>query len=46
MMDIKEEFILWLIKFNKNSAGRAVNFNVKSSEQLAKELHKAIIRKF
>ena len=32
--------------FNKNSAGRDVNFNVKSSEQLAKELHKAIIRKF
>ena len=31
--------------FNKNSAGRDVNFNVKSSEQLAKELHKAI-RKF
>ena len=32
--------------FNKNSTGRGVNFNVKSSEQLAKELHKAITRKF
>ena len=32
--------------FDKNSKGGGVNIEVKHNEQLAKELHKPIIRKF
>ena len=32
--------------FDKISAGKGVNVEVKSSEQLAEELHKSIIKKF
>ena len=32
--------------FDKKSAGSGVNIEVKHNEQLAKELHKPIIRKF
>ena len=54
MMDIKEVLFLWFINFfDKNSAslsdksakGGGVNNEFKQNEQLAKELHKPIIKK-
>ena len=53
-MDIKEVLFLWFINFfDKNSAslsdksakGGGVNNEFKQNEQLAKELHKSIIKK-
>ena len=47
-MDIKEEFSLSMVYefFDKKSTGSGVNIPLKLNEQLAKELHKPIIRKF
>ena len=47
MIDIKEELLLWFINFLiKKSKGSGVNIPLEFNEQLAKELHKPIIRKF
>ena len=46
-MDIKEEWLLWLTNFLiKNSKGGGINIGLESNEQLAKELHKLLIRNF
>ena len=47
-MDIKEEFSLSMVYkfFDKKSTGSGVNIPLELNEQLAKELHKPIIRKF
>ena len=45
MMDIKEGLILWFTNILINSRG-GVNIPLEFNEQLAKELHKSIIRKF
>ena len=44
-MDIKEGLILWFTNILINSRG-GVNIPLEFNEQLAKELHKSIIRKF
>ena len=55
LMDIKEDLLLWFIKFfAKMSAGSGANDKVKQNQlpldlathQLAEELHKRIIRIF
>ena len=58
MMDIKEDKLLWFINFlikksaslaDKSTKGSGLSHTIKStpqSKQLAKELHKPIIRKF
>ena len=55
MMDIKEELLPWFITFfdkksasltDKSVSGSGVNILFEFNEQLAKELHKLIIRKF
>ena len=47
MIDIKEVLLLWfIIFFDKKSADGSVNIPLEFNEQLAKELHKPIIRKF
>ena len=46
MMDMKEVLLLWFINFLiKKSKSGSVNNEIKENEQLAKELHKPIIRK-
>ena len=46
-MDIKEKLLRWFRKFfHKKSKGCGVNIPLEFNEQLAKELHKPIIRKF
>ena len=46
-MDIKEDLLLWFITFvDKKSADSGVNIPLEFNEQLAKELHKPIIKKF
>ena len=46
-MDIKEDLLLWFIYFLiKNPQVACVNIPLEFNEQLAKELHKPIIRKF
>ena len=51
-MDVKELLLLWFIIFVIKSRGSVVitgsviNNEVNQNQQLAKELHKAIIRKF
>ena len=42
-MDVKEDLLLWFIKFLK---GGSVNIPLESNEELARELHKPIIRNF
>ena len=42
-MGIEEGLLLW---FDKKSKGSGVNIPLEFNEQLAKELHKPIIRKF
>ena len=45
-MDIKDDQLLWfIIFFDKKSTGSGVNIPLEFNEQLAKELHKPIIRK-
>ena len=44
MMDIKEDLLLWFINFDKKSSGSGLNIPLQFNEQLAKELHKPIIR--
>ena len=45
-MDIKEDLLLWfIIFFDKKSTGGGVNIPLEFNKQLAKELHKPIIRK-
>ena len=44
MMDIKEDLLLWLAS-DKTVSGSGVNIPSEFKEQLAKELHKPIIRK-
>ena len=47
MIGIKEDLLLWLIFFfDKKSKGSGVNIPLEFNEQLAKELHKPIIRNF
>ena len=47
MNGIKEDFLLWFINFfDKKSTGSSVNTPLEFNEQLAKELHKPVIRKF
>ena len=55
MMDIKEELLPWFITFfdkksasltDKSVSGSGVNIPLKFNEQLAKELHKPVIRNF
>ena len=47
MTYIKEGLLLWfIIFFNKKSKGSGVNIPLEFNEELAKELHKPIIRKF
>ena len=47
MMGIKEDLLLWFTSFfNKKSTGSGYNNGIKQNLQLAKELHKPIIRKF
>ena len=43
MMDVKEDLLLWFKKFLK---GGGVNIPLESNEELARELHKPIIRNF
>ena len=46
-MDIKEELLLWFIHFfDKKSTLSRVNIPLEFNEQLVKELHKSIIKKF
>ena len=47
MMDIKEDLLLWLASTltDKTVSGSGVNIPSEFKEQLAKELHKPIIRK-
>ena len=54
-MNIKEDLLLWFINFfdkkstfltDKSVSGSGINTEVKHNEQLAKELHKPIIRNF
>ena len=47
MMDIKEDLLLWLASMltDKTVSGSGVNIPSEFKEQLAKELHKPIIRK-
>ena len=46
-MGIKEDLLLWFINiFDKKCKGSCVNIPLEFNEQLAKELHKPIIRKF
>ena len=46
-MDIKEDLLLWLASMltDKTVSGSGVNIPSEFKEQLAKELHKPIIRK-
>ena len=45
MNGIKEDFLLWFINFfDKKSTGSSVNTPLEFNEQLAKELHKPVIR--
>ena len=47
MMGIKEDLLLWFTRFLiKSWKATSVNIPLEFNEQLAKELHKAIIRKF
>ena len=47
MMDIREDLLLWFMNFfDKKSKEGGVHVEVKHNEQLAKELHKPIIRNF
>ena len=47
MAGIKEGLLLWFINFfDRKSKGSGVNKPLEFNEQLAKELHKPIIRKF
>ena len=47
MTYIKEGLLLWfIIFFNKKLKGSGVNIPLEFNEELAKELHKPIIRKF
>ena len=47
MMGIKEDLLLWFKRFLiKSWKVTSVNIPLEFNEQLAKELHKAIIRKF
>ena len=47
MMGIKEGLLLWSASLpDKYVLGSGVNIEVKHNEQLAKELHKPIIRNF
>ena len=47
-MDIKKGLLLWFINlFDKKSTGSGIaNNDIKQNLQLARELHKPIIRKF
>ena len=46
-MDIREDLLLWFMNFfDKKSKEGGVHVEVKHNEQLAKELHKPIIRNF
>ena len=47
-MDIKEDLVLWFTDFCDKSSkgGGGVNIPLEFNEQLAKELHKPIIRNF
>ena len=42
----KEGLLLWIINFLIKSKGGRVNILLESNEELAKELHKPIIRTF
>ena len=45
MMGIKQGLLLWFsFIFDKDSKGRCLNIPLEFNEQLAKELHKPIIR--
>ena len=47
MMGIKEDFLLWFYNFfDKTSTGSGANMPLEFNEQLAKESHKPIIKKF
>ena len=50
MIGIKEDLLLWFINFfDKKSPSlpnNGANINLKRNEQLAKELHKPIIKNF
>ena len=48
-MDIKKHLLLWLnsaSRTDKSVSGSGVNIPLEFNKQLAKELHKLIIRKF
>ena len=45
MMDIKEVYHQWFIRFEKTPIGAVKNETMQNKE-LAEELHKTIIRKF
>ena len=45
-MDIKEILLQWFTCFDIKSSGGAVKSEIMSNQQLAKELHKTIIRTF
>ena len=46
MMDIKGVLLLWFISFFYKKTSEGNGFAFKQNEQLAKELHRPIIRNF
>ena len=46
MMDIKEVYHQWFIRFEKKTTIGAVKNETMQNKELAEELHKTIIRKF